>query len=219
MNSIIIGKTANGLAIPLFSFGKSGPKVTLIGGVHGDEYEGIAACWTLIQRLSESCSYNLQIDIIPCLNLDGELLKQRKNANSVDLNRNLPTKDWTAHVAEEKYDPGKSANSEPENKALTEYLSTQKPQFILSLHSWKPCLNVNGDCEPEASILSELTGYEIKGNIGYPTPGCLGTYTGLERNIPTITYEIERGLEIEKIVDVHVNAILEALKKTQEVRK
>ena len=44
---------------------------------------------------------------MPTFNLDGVLRQQRKNINSVDLNRNLPTKDWTNDVKEEKYYPGK----------------------------------------------------------------------------------------------------------------
>ena len=70
------------------------------------------------------------------------------------------------------------------------WLTTLAPAFILSLHSWKPLLNVNGACRPEAEAIASRTGYIIEESIGYPTPGCLGTYTGLERAIPTLTYEI-----------------------------
>ncbi|MCB0363092.1 MAG: DUF2817 domain-containing protein, partial [Bdellovibrionales bacterium] len=76
----------------------------------------------------------------------------------------------------------------------------------------KPLLNINGDCMRLAQVISRLTGYEIHDSIGYPTPGCLGTYCGLERNMPTLTYEIERGLSHHQIVQVHVPAILEGLK-------
>ena len=63
-----------------------------------------------------------------------------------------------------------------------------------------------------------MTGYEIVESIGYPTPGCLGTFTGLERAMPTLTYEIERGSNAKQIIDTHVPAILEALKATQDRR-
>lgn len=62
-----------------------------------------------------------------------------------------------------------------------------------------------------------MTGYTIQEDIGYPTPGCLGTYAGLERDIPTLTYEIQRGLGCEEILKVHVPAILEAIKVTEKM--
>src|SRR5690606_14233919 len=144
------------------------------------------------------------------------LKKERKNSSGVDLNRNLPTNDWTNDVAEERYFPGPSAGSEPENQALVSWLETNKPQLVISLHSWKPLLNINGSCQPEAEVLSRITSYEIKDSIGYPTPGCLGTYCGLERDMPTITYELERNLNPEQILHKHVPAIMEALKVTEE---
>ena len=198
-----------------YRFGRSGSQVLILGGVHGNEPEGVIAALGLIQHFFESFTYNLRITVVPQFNLDGIMTQSRKNARGVDLNRNLPTKDWTRDVKEEKYFPGIEPNSEPENKALVTWINENKPSFIISLHSWKPLLNVNGACRPEAEVLAKLTGYSIEEDIGYPTPGCLGTYCGLERNIPTLTYEIERGLTHEPIQKIHIPAILEALKVTE----
>jgi protein MpaA len=121
-------------------------------------------------------------------------------------------------VAEERYAPGVEANSEPENKGLVNWLTEHQPSLVISLHSWKPMLNTNGNCKTEAEIIEKITGYEIKDSIGYPTPGCLGTYCGLERDMPTITYELERGMAIEPIIKVHTPAILESLKATEKRR-
>ncbi len=77
-------------------------------------------------------------------------------------------------------------------------------------------LNVNGDCRPEAKCLARWLSYPIVEEIGYPTPGCLGTYTGLERKIPTLTYEIERGLSDRSILELHGPALIEALKVSEE---
>ena len=141
---------------------------------------------------------------------------ERKNANSIDLNRNLPTNDWTPDVAKEDYNPGPEACSEPENQGLVSWLKEHKPQFVLSLHSWKPVLNTNGNCKPEAETIASLVNYEIVDSIGYPTPGCLGTYCGLERDMPTLTYEIERDINPKLIIKHHIPAILEALKTTEK---
>lgn len=212
MQSFIFGQTSTGLPIPAYKFGLSGARILVLGGVHGDEIEGVWAALGLLKSFSESFAYKLRLTLVPAFNLDGVLAKDRRNARGVDLNRNLPTHDWTDKVATERYSPGPSANSEPENQALVTYLETEKPQFILSLHSWKPMLNINGDCRPEAEEIARRTGYIIDESIGYPTPGCLGTFTGLEREVPTLTYEIERGLDQASVLKTHVPAILEALK-------
>lgn len=216
METFEFGTTSTGLPILGYRFGRVGPEALIVGGVHGNEPEGVVASLGLLQTFQHSYTLKVRLTIVPQFNLDGVLGAKRKNARGVDLNRNLPTKDWTANVAEEKYFPGPSANSEPENQHLVKWIETTKPQFVFSLHSWHPCLNINGNCRPEAEIIHSRTGYEIKEDIGYPTPGCLGTYCGLERSIPTITYEIERGQEAAKILKLHVPAINEALKSIEK---
>lgn len=207
-----IGYSVSGLPLITYEFGFSGPKVFIIGGVHGDEIEGVALAMGLLDEWQKHFDLKLNILLLPMMNIDGVLRKTRLNANGVDLNRNLPTKDWTAEVLNPRYPPGPFALSEPENQALVGVIENFKPQWILNLHSWKPMLNTNGDCEPLASKLNQLTGYPIEPTVGYSTPGCLGTYSGIERGIPTITYEIERGLSTEQILKIHKTAICESLK-------
>jgi protein MpaA len=140
------------------------------------------------------------------------LLKTRGNGHGIDLNRNLPTKDWVGEFTNPRYNPGPAAASEPENRVLMKFIEDKKPKLIISLHSWHPVLNVNGDILPEAEKIAEFTNYKIDSDIGYPTPGCLGTYTGLERGIGTLTYEIERGLSLDRVIKEHTLPIREALK-------
>jgi protein MpaA len=219
MKNFFLDKTANGLPIPAYEFGTAGPSVLILGGVHGDEHEGVEACFGLLQRWSKGFVFRLRVTLVPALNLDGVLRHQRGNGHGVDLNRNMATNDWTAEVSNPRYNPGPSANSEPETRALIGLIEERKPLFILSLHSWNPMLNINGDCGREASAIAQRTGYKIEESIGYPTPGCLGTYCGLEREMPTLTYEIERGLASAEILRVHVPAIEEGLKITEATRR
>ena len=217
MKSFIFSQTSTGLPIPAFHFGGQGPKVLILGGVHGDETEGVICAHALLKRFSESFAFRVNLTLVPQFNLDGVLMGQRKNARNVDLNRNLPTNDWTAEVAEERYAPGESANSEPENQGLVHWLKKNKPNLILSLHSWKPLLNTNGKCQPEAEAIAKMTGYEIHESIGYPTPGCLGTYCGLERDMPTLTYEIERGLSSDQSLKLMSRPFLKLSKSPRTV--
>jgi murein peptide amidase A len=217
MESFVFGTSALGMAIPAYKFGKVGPEVLILGGVHGNEVEGTTAAFGLLEKFNTKYDYKIKITLIPTFNIDGVIKQTRLNGNGVDLNRNLPTKDWNPKAFDPKYPPGPAPMSESESKALVKFLDNVKPKFILTLHSWHPLLNVNGDCVSEAKVLSQITGYEIKEEIGYPTPGCLGTY-GIERNMPTLTYEIERGLALDKVLAIHVPAILESLRVTEKER-
>ena len=202
MEHITIGYTHRNLPIEVYQWEGEKPHVLVIGGVHGDESEGVVAAYGLIGECIP------RVTVIPTLNLDGVIAGERKNAAGVDLNRNMPTKDWTAEITEERYCPGTHPNSEPETQALINYISEAKPSLIISIHSWKnPCINVNGSCQEEAQAAKNLVGYDIRDSIGYPTPGCLGTYYGLERDIPTITYEIERGLDHKTVLETHLPAL------------
>lgn len=170
----------------------------VLSAVHGDETEGASCLAGFIYDLEESqiqLPDNIKLVVIPIANPDGFFGFTRGNGNGVDLNRNLPTKDWTSEAREPKYNPGTSPGSEPENKVLLEQIEKESPELIVSLHSWKPLYNVNGDAHKVAQAMHAALALEITEDIGYPTPGSLGTYCGLERNLPTITWELQRGLK------------------------
>lgn len=212
MKTSIFTYTSKGMPVIAYEFQNKGPEVLILGGVHGDEIEGVIAAQELLKNFMGNFPYQLSLTLVPQFNLEGVIFKTRGNGNGVDLNRNLPTQDWSPEVKTPRYHPGSHAGSEAENQGLMKYIEERKPSFILSLHSWEPVLNVNGDCRAFAEVIAQHTGYKIDDSIGYPTPGCLGTYTGLERNIPTLTYEIQRGQIAEEIIALHVPAIMEALK-------
>ncbi|MFN7454059.1 MAG: M14 family zinc carboxypeptidase [Pseudobdellovibrionaceae bacterium] len=215
MQSFIFGKSSEGLPIPAFVFGQGPYHVLVLGGVHGDETEGTTAAWGLYEKLHQAFDYQLKVTLVPMLNIDGVIHKTRQNARGIDLNRNMATKDWSPEIKGPRYQPGPAPNIEPETQALAAFVDQQKPHLIVSLHSWHPVLNVNGACESEAQVLSQWTGYKVDTDIGYPTPGCLGTYAGLERQSPTITYEIERGQKTPEILKMHVPALLELFKSLE----
>lgn len=217
MKMELFARTRKQLPVFKYTFGQQGPRALIIGGVHGDEPEGVIAAHGVLAALNASFNYNLQVTVIPEFNPEGILNKVRMNSAGVDLNRNLPTKDWSPIAAKERYFPGKSANSEPENQALVQLLEAQKFDLIISAHSWNPMININGPgCEPEAEVIKKHTGYTIEPDIGYPTPGSLGTYGGKERAISTITFEIQKDIDFHEINKIHVPALLDCLKQTEK---
>lgn len=149
----------------------------LIAGTHGDEVEGVFVLKELFNWLkTEHSLKDLPMVVIPILNVDGYRAQTRVNSHAVDLNRNYPTKDWSTECKKDKYNPGPKALSEPENQYLIKLFDKYQPGLILSFHSWKPMLNWNGHSEDIASYLNAYNQYEIAPDIGYPTPGSLGTF-------------------------------------------
>ena len=125
MESFIFAHSRSQIPIWGYRFGHSGPKILFIGGVHGNEPEGVVLANGLLERFSQNFPYKIQLTLSPAFNIDGILKAKRKNGADVDLNRNLPTSDWTATFSEEKYFPGTEAASEPENKALVQFIQKE----------------------------------------------------------------------------------------------
>ena len=148
---------------------------------------------------------------IPCLNPDGMQLGTRTNANGVDLNRNFPTKNWlydpspqpspTRGEGVNPYFGGESAGSEIETQFVMEILEEYKPSSILSLHAPYKVVNYDGPARELAEEISEIIGYPVEESIGYPTPGSFGTYAGIEKQIPTITLELDETCPVENLVE------------------
>lgn len=207
-----LGSSAGGNPIYGTKLKGSARRVLFLAGVHGNETEGVAAALGFFNEYQEKkISPRAEIFFIPVFNPDGLLAHSRHNANGVDLNRNLPTQDWQKNTPGDKYYSGPMPGSEPETQLLLQVMADFQPDFILSLHSWKPMFNTNGPAHREAQKMAQELNYPITEDIGYPTPGSLGTYAGHERGIPTITFEIERGLPLDTVWPTVRGAILSVL--------
>ena len=141
---------------------------------------------------------------IPCLNPDGMQNNTRTNANGVDLNRNFPTKNWGEDTSAagdnpQDYYAGKSPASEIETQFVIDIIEKYNPKLILTLHAPYKIVNFDGPAKKIAQKISDIIGYPVEESIGYPTPGSFGTYCGIERNIPTITLELDKKIPIEQL--------------------
>ncbi|MCB9025896.1 MAG: DUF2817 domain-containing protein [Bdellovibrionaceae bacterium] len=165
----------------------------LIGGLHGDEPEGVYLGQSTLHWLNSVDNKTLKdFILIPCINPDAYSKNQRVNARGVDLNRNFPSKNWSSEYTQERYFPGNSPGSEIEIQALLSLIQKTNPRLIIHFHSWKPCVVVSGpDNLFEAKILAENSGYELVQDIGYPTPGSLGEYAWHDLQLPVICTEDE----------------------------
>lgn len=201
--------TSYGTSIELYKkshtfLANSEKPILFIGGVHGDEPEGVHLAQELLTWLHQQESSNperiLPWLLIPCINPDGYARRQRTNGNGVDLNRNFPCRDWNAEAKAPRYYPGPSPGSENEVQALVKLIEDEKPQLIVHFHSWEPCVVYTGSSGAQAAkILATGNGYEFREDIGYPTPGSLGQYGWLEHNIPVICIEEKENIDLNLI--------------------
>lgn len=209
----VIGQSVQGRPLEAVRLTEGPVNLLLLGGVHGDEPEGFYLVERFVREGDwKDLSGKAALWVIARVNPDGCAAGERGNGNGVDLNRNMPTKDWSPVAAKPRYNPGPAAASEPETRALMAFIEKLKPRAILSAHSWNPMINYNGPCKKLAEEMSRTNGYRISDDIGYPTPGSLGTWSGWERNIPTITLEIEEELAEEKIWVTHAKGLAVALR-------
>ena len=165
------------------------PKL-IIGVVHGDEPQGEE----LINRYIEETSSGMLF--IPSLNPDGKILGTRTNSSGVDLNRNFPTKNWE-RTPKDRYYGGNTPASEVETRFLIDVIEEYKPSVILTLHTPYKIVNYDGPAKEVSENISKIIDYPVEESIGYPTPGSFGTYAGVERNIPTITLEMDEEEKFE----------------------
>ncbi|MBQ9244633.1 murein peptide amidase A [bacterium] len=161
--------------------------ILIIGVFHGEEPQGEYLIKEYLKTNPTDIKNKLLI--IPCLNPDGKAKNKRQNANGIDLNRNFPTKNWKK-TDNPDYFGGTSPASEIETKFMIEILSDYKIDAILSIHAPFKIVNYDGPAKELAQKISQITGYPVQADIGYPTPGSFGNYAGVERQIPTITLEL-----------------------------
>ena len=205
MEQIEVAKSHQGsliegfLSAPMDVLKKQHP-LLLIGGVHGDEPEGVELAQATLDWLKSTEEDLVPWIVVPCLNPDGYGQKTRVNGIGVDLNRNYPSKSWSPEFEKERYFPGQNPGSEPEIKGICDLIETVHPRLIIHCHSWKPCIVSTGSPGlSDAKHLGKSSGYEVIEHIGYDTPGSLSEYGWHDQGIPIICIEEEDGAPLNQV--------------------
>jgi protein MpaA len=170
----------------------------VVGATHGDEPASAEAVGELAKRLEEERIEGrarpaaARVHIIPALNPDGLVAGTKNCASDVDLNRNFPSRNFVrAHAP--GYDPGPFPLSEPESALLARLVDELGVDAVLSVHAPFACVNFDGPAEDWATAVAAACGWPVRPNIGYPTPGSLGSWLGVDREIPVLTLELPAG--------------------------
>ena len=149
-----IGPSVEGLGIPACAnFDLAAPHTPanatlLIGGTHGDEPATVLLLESFLQSPTWAALHACPAIVLPLANPDGYKLGTRYNARGVDLNRNCGF-NWSAGSAEP---PGPEPWSEPETRALRDFILARRPAKIVSLHWALAELDADG---PQSTALAQ----------------------------------------------------------------
>jgi murein peptide amidase A len=187
----VIGHSINNRPLEAATFGRGPNRVYLIGGIHGDEPEGQLAAVTATAAFPRSATVRVLRDANP----DGTRARTRGNTTGRDLNRNWPASNFRASHAS-----GQTPLSEPETAALHRDLHVFAPHVVIVFHSSRsgPFVNYDGPAAHLARAFAAAAAkddprWRVVPDMGYPTPGSLGSYIGRDRGIPILTIEFRRG--------------------------
>jgi protein MpaA len=183
-----LGRPIHALHIAPAPYAAKRPPGLLFGAIHGDEPLGVHCLARLVEEMVAQPP-GRDTWIVPALNLDGLAAGTKNNANDVDLNRNFAAANWGG-PHKPGYFPGSRAESEPEVQALVELIQRSGAERLVALHSPFRTVNWDGRGQELAERMAEKNGYGASGDIGYPTPGSLGSRYGGELGLEVVTLEI-----------------------------
>lgn len=182
----IIGSSVMGAAVNCYEIGKGITKIIFISAIHGNEIGTVKLAHYLIDYLKKQNDLKDRFTfyIISCLNPDGyhEALRSpdyfnggkvgRLNSNKVDLNRNFPTPGFKKksiysfgknYQEKEKIYCGEYGGSEPEIKALTNFIKNNNIKVSYFFHNaGKDVMgNNNALSQNLVKLYCEKTGYRL----------------------------------------------------------
>lgn len=226
----VIGKSVEGREIGSYKFGDGETNIAFVGGIHGGyEWNSTLLAYGFIDYFTEnpeSIPENISVNIIPSANPDGLfkvtgqngrfgladvstsesiLVGGRLNTNGVDLNRNFdckwqPESTWRGNPVS----AGDHAFSEPEAKAIKDFVDSENPVAVVFWHSQANAVYASeckeGPLEETIKIMNQYSSasgykaievfdsYEITGDA----EGWLASI-----GIPAITVELKNHEEID----------------------
>lgn len=226
----ILGTSVEARPITAYHFGTGDTEILFIGGIHGGyEWNTSLLAYQLIDYLKTNPSIipsNVRVTVVPVLNPDGlykvtgtadrftksdisssneTVVAGRFNSNDVDLNRNFDC-DWqTQGVWQNKtVSGGGSAFSEPETKAIRDYVNSHKITASVTWYSAAGGVfasNCHNDILPETLTLTntfaKASGYKAYENFDfYAITGDMVNWFA-KNNIPAISVLLTSHDDIE----------------------
>ncbi|WP_290958610.1 murein tripeptide amidase MpaA [Fibrobacter sp.] len=204
------------LGAPLQYYPASGStELLVVAGIHGEEPETTFLLSRALRHLPHALEHTA---VVLCANPDGMVMGTRGNESGVDLNRNFATSNWkpgsvgSRSVLERDRDTllstGTAPASEPETCALVKLVKNLRPRSILSIHAPLGCVDAP-ERTPLVAALQDVFGLPWVPDVGYETPGSLGTWCN-ENGTECVTLELPR-MSLEMLYDRYGEAFAQFL--------
>jgi protein MpaA len=166
-------------------------RLLVFGGIHGDEPASVDAALAWGAGL-DGRDHAADGWLVPAVNPDGLAAGRKNNAADVDLNRNFPARNFMRSYPP-GYDPGPAPLSEPETGLLAGLIDEAAIDAVVAVHAPFACVNFDGPAREWAEAVAAASGWPVRDDIGYPTPGSLGSWWGGDRGRPILTLELPAG--------------------------
>jgi murein peptide amidase A len=213
--STVYGTSLDGIPLAVYLPESDHASIVVLAAIHGDEAETTVVVSEALRCIPQE---DLQAAVILCGNPDGALRGTRGNGRGVDLNRNFPTSNWSADPvcyksrANDARDialsPGEKPASEPETRALLSLLDRLHPRAVVSLHAALACIDDAGGSHLGRQLAARCA-LPLITEIGYPTPGSMGTWAG-ETGLTLVTWELEAA-SLYDLKDRHVPILIDLM--------
>ena len=191
------------------------PEFKYISSMHGDEITGRELTTFMIEEIADKYGKdkmitdlvdNTEIFIMPSMNPDGSEMRQRGNANGVDLNRNFP--DWKSNAQ------NTSSGAQQENKLVMAWQASRKFALSANFHGGSVCVNypwdatldrhpmdkfiqelshVYAELNPEMRNSSEFEGGITNGADWYVVKGGMQDWSVFYHNDMQVTIELSQA--------------------------
>ena len=211
----VIGYSLAGRPLVLRRFSSGGApaarSLLLVGGMHGGwEANTVALMEQLSAHFTDAPAAlppGVDLLIVPLANPDGYPLgrvsRGRFNGAGVDLNRNWAC-GWSpeAYWREQRVDPGAQPFSEPETRALADFMRRERPAGVLFFHSAANGVfagECNGDhgSDALAAAFGDAAGYPHESPFtAYPVTGTAASWADGE-GIPAADVELRSSTDPE----------------------
>ena len=211
-----IGVSQSGLPLVLYVLGTGSQHVLILGGQHGGpEANTVELAGGLLEYFDanpDAVPDGVELDVLPVANPDGMAAGSRQFSSGVDPNRNWGATDWQPDAFDSnavfRYGlGGPEPFSEPETRALADWVLLMRPAFIVNYHSAGGFMfgARDGPAGDFSRAYAEASGYLWPapgvGNspLPYTTSGSMNAWLR-EVGIPSILVELStpRTTEIER---------------------
>jgi murein peptide amidase A len=177
-----LGRSYEGRPINAVHVAGQGPRVLVVGCIHGNECEGIE-----VTELLEHSRPSFDLWLVPQLNPDGYARRTRANAHGVDLNRDFP------------------AATQRETRIARRLILRLKPDVTIWFHQPQSVVRAWGPSRAMARRYARLAGLPYRAWEWPP-----GSASRWQNGIGQISFVVELGSgELEDAVARrHANAVL-----------